>query len=180
MNSRYNELLWVPLKVRYTRSSLYFHMWSACLMVITSSSGDVMSIGEISHLSWKLIGVTFRQITIELDWYKLKSWIKFSLFLSRYRLCGRRMIWNSRTLVPIWRARLFQYKDAYKRTCWWCLALDHVNQKHPYRFYLNTPILSQGWQFVKKHVSKIFYPLVLYCDHLLGKFLLHLRINRYR
>ena len=26
MNSRYNELLWVPLKVRYTGSSLYFHM----------------------------------------------------------------------------------------------------------------------------------------------------------
>ena len=64
-------------------------------MVITSSSEDVMSTGEISQL----IGVTLRQITIELDWYKLKPWIKFSLFLSRYRLCGRRMIWSSRTLV---------------------------------------------------------------------------------
>ena len=50
-NSRYNELLWVPLKVRYTGSSLYFHIRSVCLMVITSSSGDVMSIGEISHFS---------------------------------------------------------------------------------------------------------------------------------
>ena len=136
MNSRYNELLWVSLRVRYTGSSLYFHMWSVCLMVITSSSGDVMSTGEISHFSWKLIGVTLRQITIELDWYKLKPWIKFSLFLSRYRLCGRRMIWRSRTLVPIWRTRLFQYKDAYKRMCWWCLASDHVRQKHPYRCYL--------------------------------------------
>ena len=133
-NSRYNELLWVPVKVRYTGSSLYFQMWSVCLMVITSSS--------VSHFSWKLLGVTFRQITIELDWYKLKSWIKFSLLLSRYRLCGRRMIWNSRTLVPIWRTRLFQYKDAYKRTCWWRLALDHVNQKHPYRCYLNRCKLS--------------------------------------
>ena len=116
-NSQYNELLWVPLKVRYTGSSLYFHMWSVCLMVITSSAGDVMSIGEISHFSWKQLGVTLRQITIELHWYKLKSWIKFLLFLSRYQLSGRTMIWNSRTLIPIWRTRLFQHKDAYKRTC---------------------------------------------------------------
>ena len=142
MNSRYNELLWVPLKVRYTGSSLYFHIWSVCLMVITSSSGDEMSTGEISHFPWKLIGVTLRQITIELDWYKLKPWIKYSLFLSRCRLCGSRMIWSSRTLVPICRTRLFQYKDAYKRTCWWCLASDHVSQKHPYRCYLNRCKLS--------------------------------------
>ena len=137
------QLLCVPLKVRYTESSLYFHMWSVCLMVITSSSGDVMSTGEISHFSWKVIGVTLRQITIELEWYKIKPWIKFSLFLSRqYRLCGRRMIWSSRTLVPIWRTRLFQYKDAYRRTCWWCLASDHVSQKHPYCCYLNRCKLS--------------------------------------
>ena len=136
--SRYNELLWVPLKVRYTWG---VHCVFTCLLVITSSSGDVMSIGEISHFLWKLTGVTLRQITIKLDWYKLKSWIKFSLFLSRYRLCGRKM-WNSRNIVPIWRTRLFQYKDAYKRTCWWFLALDHVNQKHPYSCCLNTCKLS--------------------------------------
>ena len=141
MNSRYNELLWVPRKVRYTGSSLYFRKWSVCLIVITSSSGDVMSTGEISHFSWKLIGVTLWQITIELDWYKLKPWIKFLLFLSRYRLCGRR-IWSSRTLVPIWRTRLFHNKDAYKRTCWLCLASDYVSQKHPYRCYLNRCKLS--------------------------------------
>ena len=96
-----------------------------------------MSTGEIAHFSWKLIGMILRQITVELDWYKLKPWIKFSSFLSWYRLCSRRMIWRSRTLVPIWRTRLFQYKDPYKRTCWWCFASDHVSQKHPYRCYLN-------------------------------------------
>ena len=126
----------------FTGSSPYFRKWSVCLMIITSSSGDVMSTGEISHFSWKLIGVTLRQITIELDWYKLKPWIKFSLFLSRYRLCGRRMIWSSRTLVPIWRTWLFHYKDAYKRTCWLCLSSDHVSQKHPYCCYLNRCKLS--------------------------------------
>ena len=40
-------------------------------MVMTSSLGDVMLTGEISHFSWKLIGVTLKHITIELDWYKL-------------------------------------------------------------------------------------------------------------
>ena len=135
----YVKIQWTP---DITNFCGYFHMWSVCLMVITSSSGDVMSTGEISHFSWKLIGVTLRQVTIELDWYKLKPWIKFSLFLSRYRLCGRRMIWSPRTLVLIWRTRLFQYKEAYKRTCWWCLASDHVSQKHPYRCYFNRCKLS--------------------------------------
>ena len=142
MNSQYNELLWVPLKSSLYREFTVFSHMKCMPDGITSSSGDVMSAGEISHFWWKLIGVTLRQITIELDWYKLKPWIKFSLFLSRYRLCGRRMLWSSKTLVPIWRTRLFQYKDTYKRTCWWCLASDHASQKHPYRCYLNRCKLS--------------------------------------
>ena len=86
---------------------------------------------------------------IRLIWYKLKPWIKFSLFLSRYRLCGRRrMIWSSRTLVPIWRTRLFHYKHAYKRTCWWCLASDHVSQSVHYVATLidvNFHIITKAW-----------------------------------